>query len=679
MKKILYGGDYNPEQWLNEPKILEQDIEYMKKAGINAVSMGIFSWSMLEPKEGEYHLEWLEERIDRLYENGIRTILATPSGARPKWLADRYPEVLRMDENRVRHLFGARHNHCYTSPVYREKVRRINILLAERFASHPAVILWHISNEYGGECHCPLCQQAFRKWLAERYGTIEKLNKNWWTAFWSHTYGSFEEIESPSPLGESECHGLNLAWKRFVTERTADFIEEEIRALRDGGARQPTTTNLMYDFCLLNYERISQCIDIVSWDSYPTWHKREDIDTALDNAMQHDYMRSLKKKPFLMMESSPSSINWGKVSKLKRPGVLAAAGIQALAHGSESVLYFQMRQSRGSSEKFHGAVIDHSGRDDVRVFQEVSALGEGLNGLQEILGSEVKAQAAIVYDIENRWALEDARGPRNENLYYHESVMKHYGALRKKGLNVDVIHETASLEGYRLVAAPMLYLFHDGFEEKIRAFVEKGGIFVLTYWSGIVDQDDLCFLGGTPYGVMDVFGMRRTETDALYDGEYNSFCPVEESFLKKEYGCRNLCDLITLDGGRALMTYGREFYQGTPAVVENSFGKGMAYYVGADAEQGFYDDFYGHLIDRAGIIPVVEGTVPWGIEVSGRSSADADYIFVQNFRNGHADIGEMELEGEVLYRSGKDGSGRSENSIYMLDPYESLVLKVKKR
>lgn len=291
----------------------------------------------------------------------------------------------------------------------------------------------------------------------------------------------------------------------------------------------------------------------------------------------------------------------------------------------------------------------------------------GLKNLKEIVGSSVKAEAAILYDMENRWALEDARGPRNENLYYHEAVLKHYRALRKKGLNVDVIHETASLDGYRLVIAPMLYLFHDGFEEKIRTFVEKGGTFVLTYWSGIVDQDDLCFLGGTPHGVMDVFGMRRTETDALYEGECNSLCPVEGSFMTKEYECRNLCDLITLEGGRALMTYGTEFYQGTPAVVENAFGQGMAYYVGADAEQGFYDDFYGYLTGKAGIDPVVRGTVPQGIEVSGRSGKDADYVFVQNFRNEAVDIREMKLAGEILY-----GSSAEE-----LAAYESLVLKVK--
>lgn len=675
MQQILYGGDYNPEQWLDEPEILAQDIQYMKKAKINTVTLGVFSWSTLEPEEGVYDFAWLKERIDTLYANGISTILATPSGARPKWLADRYPEVLRVRADRHRNLFGERHNHCYTSPVYREKVAKIDRLLAEQFASHPGVICWHISNEYGGECHCPLCQKAFQDWLRKRYGgDIRRLDKSWWTTFWSHTYRSFDEIESPSPRGEEQLHGLNLDWHRFVTEQTADFMEAEIRAIREGGGRQPVTTNLMYDYPLLDYDRIARSIDIVSWDSYPIWHKKEDIVTALDTGLQHDYMRSLKRKPFLLMESSPSVANWQSVCKLKRPGLLTAAGIQALAHGAESVLYFQIRQSRGSFEKFHGAVIDHSCRDDTRVFKEVSALGGALEGLKEILGSQVEAKAAILYDMEDRWALEGACGPRNKGLHYHESVMKSYRALKDHGLNVDVISETAELTPYRLVIAPMLYMFRDGYEKKIRAFVEEGGCFVLTYWSGIVDEEDLCFLGGTPHGVTDVFGMRRTETDGLYEGETNLLCPAEGSFLTDSYGCKNLCDLIALEGGKALMTYGKDFYQGTPAVVENRYGKGLAYYVGADVEQGFYDALYGHLIHELEIAAVVgrkasgEKLLPAGIEVSERCSQEARYLFIQNFSDTAADISGLELPGKILYGTDKE----------TLEAYGSLVLRAEK-
>ncbi|MFV0499763.1 MAG: beta-galactosidase, partial [Bacilli bacterium] len=236
MKGIIYGGDYYPEQWLDSPEILEKDIEFLKKAKMNVVSIGVFSWSVLEPKEGVFEFDWLEKIINKLYENGISSMLATPSGARPKWLSDKYPEVLRVNNDRSKNLFGARHNHCYTSPKYREKVNTINSKLAERFSKNPAVFIWHISNEYGGECHCDKCQGAFRKWLKEKYGTIENLNSKYWSLFWSHKYDDFDQIESPSTLGEMAVHALNLDWKRFVTYQTADFLKYEINSLKQSGA-----------------------------------------------------------------------------------------------------------------------------------------------------------------------------------------------------------------------------------------------------------------------------------------------------------------------------------------------------------------------------------------------------------------------------------------------------------
>ena len=425
-EKLLHGGDYNPEQWLEYPEILEKDIELFKKAGINTVTMGMFSWSKLEPEEGKYDFQWLLDMVERLYQNGISTILGTPSGARPKWLAEQYPEVLRVDAERRRALFGGRHNHCYTSPDYRKKVWEINKRLGEQIGKHPGVVLLHISNEYGGDCHCPLCQEAFRNWLKEKYGTIEELNRRWNTDFWSHTYQSFDQIESPSPRGEMMLHALNLDWKRFVTHQTADFAMHEKAALRAGGCEKPVTLNFMDDFEGLNYRKFKEVIDVASWDSYPEWHRKPERITAAETAMQHDFMRSLLKKPYLLMESSPSSTNWQDVSKLRKPGVICAAALQAIAHGSDSALYFQMRQSRGASEKFHGAVIDHYGGEDTRVYQEVCEIGEALDRISEVSGTQVRAQAAVVYDTENRWALLDAQGPRNIGMPYQDTAKTGY-------------------------------------------------------------------------------------------------------------------------------------------------------------------------------------------------------------------------------------------------------------
>ena len=666
--RMLHGGDYNPEQWLDRPDILKKDIEYFKKAHINTVSVGIFSWAVLEPEEGKYNLGWLEEIIDNLYKEGISTILATPSGARPKWMADKYPEVLRMDPDRTRRFFGGRHNHCYTSPVYREKIYNINKKLSEHFGKHPAVILWHISNEYGGECHCPLCQEKFREWLKEKYGTIENLNSSWCTTFWSHTYNSFDQIESPSPKGENALHALSLDWKRFVTDRTVDFMRHEISAIRAGGSELPATANLMYDYDGLDYKKFKDVMDIVSWDNYPSWHKKDEYTTAVDGAMQHDLMRSIRKAPFLLMESCPSATNWKPINKLKKPGMHLAASLQAVAHGSDSVLYFQLRQSQGASEKFHGAVIDHYGGDDTRVFREVTEVGEALEQIREIVGSEIKCQAAVLYDRENDWALKDAQGPRNEDMHYQECVQKQYRALRRKGCNTDIITMEHDLSDYKLLTVPMAYMFYHGYAEKLCTFAENGGTLVISYWSGLVDETDKCYLEGTPNGLMEAAGIRTEEIDALYDWEENHGIPETGNHLgiTKSYTCKNLCELAKVSDAEVMMRYSEDFYQGYPVLTHKKYGKGHVYYVAADMEAAFYEDFLGRAADEAGVDTPLD-FVPEGVSVTTRETEDTEYLFIQNFAGKMQTVSVPE-EYEVLY--GTD----SEN----MSPLQTRVLKRKK-
>lgn len=665
---LLHGGDYNPEQWLHMPEILERDIERFKEAKINTVTLGVFSWSKIEPKEGEYHFKWMEEIIDNLYNNGISVVLATPSGARPHWMADKYPEVLRVNEMRQRNLFGGRHNHCFTSPIYRKKVKQINTELVKRFGSHPAVKMWHISNEFSGECHCELCQNAFRDWLKNKYGTIDVLNDRWCTTFWSHIYSSFEQVESPSPLGEKSIMALSLDWKRFVSDQTIDFMEQEIQTIRELGAVQPATTNLMYHFGGIDYFRLAEKVDVVSWDNYPSWHKKEEKETAQDAAFWHDLIRGLKKKPFILMESSPGATNWQEVSKLKKPGMLLSSSLQSIAHGADGAMYFQMRKSRGAEEKFHGAVLDHYDGSDTRTFQDVCKTGDMLERLKEVTGSKTNAQVAVLYDWENLWALEGSKGPRNKDLHYLESVEKSYRALRRLGLNVDIINQKSSMDGYKIVSAPMQYLFHDGFNEKVRKYIENGGIFIMTYWSGVVDENDRCFLGGTPYGLMDVFGLRSEEIDGLYDWEENEICQPENKFegLKDSYICKYLCQLVKPVTAKTLMVYGKDFYAGMPALLENSYGKGKAYYVCADAEQSFYEDFCQKLVQEAGVHRVWMEEIPKGVEITSRSSEETEYVFLQNFNRMAVQVSLP--KGEVLLGC-KNGK---------MEPLDNIVIKIKK-
>ena len=632
---LLHGADYNPDQWLDNPEVLARDIEMMKQTRCNVLSVGIFSWSGLEPEEGRYEFGWLDQVLDTLHANGIHVFLATPSGARPAWMSKKFPEVLRVSKERVKALHGGRHNHCLTSPVYREKVRQMNSALAKRYANHPAVIAWHISNEYGGECHCELCQAKFRDWLKARYGSLEALNQAWWSTFWSHTFTDWQQIESPAPQGEESIHGLNLDWKRFNTAQVCDFCAEEIKPLKAENAALPTTTNFMEYFYDYDYWQLAKVIDFISWDSYPLWHNAED-DCTLGSytAMYHDLMRTLKGgKPFFLMESTPSLTNWQPISKLKKPGMHILSSLQAVAHGSDSVQYFQWRKSRGSVEKFHGAVVDHVGHINTRVGREVEALGKTLSQLDAVVGSRVEAEVAIIFDWESRWAMDNAQGPRNAGLFYEKTVAEHYRPFWEQGIAVDVINADCDLSRYKLVIAPMLYMVREGFAERVDAFVQAGGNFVASYWTGIVNESDLCHLGGFPGPLRPTLGIWAEEIDGLYDHETNSVSGIDgnDLGLTGPYQVTHLCERIQLEGATALATYGSDFYAGEPAVTVHERGEGQAFYVASRNDLVFQRDFFGRLATDLQLPRALPTELPVGITASRRTDGVQEFIFVQNY------------------------------------------------
>ncbi|RKL68210.1 beta-galactosidase [Salipaludibacillus neizhouensis] len=634
--KLLHGADYNPEQWLKYPGVFEEDIRLMKLAKCNVMSVGIFSWVSLEPEEGKFEFGWLDHVLDTFAENGIYVFLATPSGARPAWLSEKYPEVLITGANRVRNLQGERHNHCYSSPVYREKVSIINTKLAERYGNHPAVIGWHISNEFnGGFCHCDHCQGNFTEWLQNRYGSLEKLNEAWWTTFWSHTLTAWSQVVSPAPHGEKSVHGLNLDWKRFITDLTIDFVRNEVAPLRKVNPEIPVTTNFMDGFEPLDYFKFADELDIISWDSYPTWHRsEEESDHAIWISFNHDLMRSIKGgKPFMLMESTPSLTNWQEVSKLKKPGMHALSSLQAVAHGSDTVQYFQWRKSRGSSEKFHGAVVDHVGHEHTRIFQDVSELGQTLYELSEVVGTSIEPEVAIVFDLENRWAVKDSQGPRNIGIHYEKTVENHYKPFWERGVPVDIIDMDSDFSKYKVIVAPMLYMVRSGVGERLEKFVDDGGTLITTYWSGIVNESDLSFLGGYPGPLRKTLGIWSEEIDGLHDGQKNSVVMSKNNNLglNGTFDAVELCDLIHTEGAEVLATYGSDFYAGRPALTVNTFGKGKAYYVASRNEESFNQAFFDKIIEESGVKKVVNTTLPAGVTAQMRTDGKTDYVFIMNF------------------------------------------------
>ena len=597
----------------------------MKLAHINSATVSIFSWAMLEPEEGVYNFEWLDNLMDKLAENGISAILATPSGARPPWLAQKYPEVLRVPESGIRNEFGVRHNHCLTSPVYREKVSNINRLLAERYKNHPALKMWHISNEYCGECHCELCQQAFRDWLKEYYNnSLDELNFKWWNGFWAHWITDWSQINSPKDRGENHVSAMKLCWNRFVSDSHISFYENEIAPLREITPDIPITTNFMKMYDGIDYQKFAKHLDLVSWDNYPAWDRGRNIEEAAETAFVHDAFRSMKNgQPFFLMESTPSLVNWHEVNKLPKPRMQELSSIQAVAHGADSIQYFQWRKSRGGHEKFHGAVVDHCGHENTRVFREVSHLGTVLEKLDGVVGKESNGKVAIICDWENGWAVKHFCGYNNKKRNYFEECVKWYKPFRDKGICVDVIPMDADFSKYDLIIAPFLYMLKDGTAQRIEKYIENGGNFVAGYLTGIVDKDDLCFLGGFPAdNLKNVFGIWCEETDSLPEGMSNGV-----SFNGKDYEVVHICDIIHSQGAKILGEYKKDFYAGMPAVTENAFGNGKAYYVAFRNDNDFASDFCNKLISEIGIESDCGISTPCGVSVRKRGN----HIFVMNF------------------------------------------------
>ena len=632
VKQFLHGGDYNPDQWLDRPDVLEDDIRLMKEAGINVVTLGVFSWSNLEPQEGVYTFEWLDEIMDKMYQSGIYVILATPSGARPVWLARKFPEVMRTDENRVRQLYGGRENHCESSEVWREKVRNIDEQLAKRYAEHPALIMWHLSNEMYGRCYCEKCTEKFRGWLKRKYHTIDNLNKQYWTGFWSHRYTDFNEIEPPSKHGEMQLHGLVIDYSRFYSDLQIEFLQMEKETVKKYNRDIPVTTNMFHLNCGIDYHKLSKILDVMSWDSYPRWHCGKDKTTEWENAIganfTFDYVRAFNGKPFYLMESVPSVPSHFQFCKLKRPRMHMLSSIQAIAAGSDSVQYFQWRKSRGAVEKFHGAVIDHSGSNDTRVFKDVCQVGQKLKEISYLKGTVRKAEAAVIYDYDNIQALSQQVGLRNDKSFFETLSILHYEALVKNYINVDVVSADADFTKYKVIAAPTLYLFKEEIAGKIREFVKSGGSFVLTYYSGIVNKNDLVFSGTMdhpcfpPHDLNDVFGIRVNEIDGICDDEYN-----ELRYKGRAYKALTCCELIEVSRARTLASYLNDFYQGMCAASQNSYGKGNAYYLACHTEKDFLYEFYKDVLNESSVEKIVDTGYIKDVMIFERGGS----IFVMNF------------------------------------------------
>ena len=623
VKKMLYGGDYNPEQW--DEAVWEEDMRMFRLAGIDCVTLNVFSWAALQSDEVTYHFERLDKIMELVRKNNLKVVMATSTAAHPAWMAKKYPEVLRTEFNGMKRKFGSRHNSCPNSPVYQKYSVALARKLAERYGTYDNIVTWHISNEYGGECYCENCEKAFRVWLKEKYGSIEALNKAWNTSFWGHTFYDWDEIVVPNLQSEhfaqdrTTFQGISLDYRRFNSDSILHNYLGEYEAVKAVPPHIPVTTNLMGFYKALDYQKWAGYMDVVSWDNYP-----DPTDPPALVAMRHDLMRGLKQgAPFMLMEQTPSVTNWQSYNLLKRPGDMRLISYQAVAHGADTVMFFQMRRSIGACEKFHGAVIDHVGTENTRVFREVSQLGEELKQLGDTtLDSRTPSKAAMLVDWDNWWALEYSAGPSCD-LKYMDELANYYTALYDNNISVDIISAQDPLDDYKVVIAPVMYMTKPGADEKIRKFVSEGGTFVTTFLSGLVDEHDLVITGGYPGKLRDILGIWVEETDALPSYMKNSF-----SWNEKSYDCGLICDIMHMENAQALASYDKDFYEGTPVLSRNEFGKGHAYYVATRAGQDFYADFLKKVLEEQGVEPVFKPCK--GVEITLRRKEETNFLFFLN-------------------------------------------------
>ncbi len=620
---VRYGGDYNPEQW--PAPVWDEDHAAFDLAHVTTLTVGVFAWAHTQPTEDRYDFSRLDAIVERAHAEGRQVVLATPSGAMPPWLARAYPDACRVDLEGRRHVYGQRHNHCPSSPAFRRLSVAMAARLAERYGDHPAVVAWHVGNEYGGACYCDLCAAGFREWLRARYGTLERLNDAWNALFWSHVFGDWEEVVPPSMLSEhwrgpnhTAFQGITLDYRRYMSDRLREGFVAEKAAIREHDATTPVTTNLMGFYQPVDYHRWADDLDFVSWDNYPPLPD-DPLRTAARMAATHAAMRGLKGgQPFWVMEQTPSITASRDVNPVKRPGVLALWTWQSVAHGADATLYFQMRQSRGACEKYHGALLDHSGRTDTRVFREAADLGAALATTgSALLGARTPARVALLLDWDSWWAVEMTDG-YNRHVSYLQTLLAHHRALWDANVDVDVVPVTADLAAYDVVVAPLLHVLQGDVAQRLTAFVERGGSLVTTFYGGRVDASTNAFLGSPPLDAL--VGARVEETDSGVPGAANPVTLTLDGATTTHDATLVFELLVPDEGTEVVGTYGADFYVGRAAVTRARRGAGSAWHVATGLDDAGLARVLRHVVAGHGLLgPHADDR---GVEVTHRRAPD---------------------------------------------------------
>lgn len=628
---MAYGGDYNPEQWPEQ--VWADDVALMREAGVNLVSVGIFSWALLEPTPGGYEFGWLDRVLDLLHDGGVAVDLATATASPPPWFSRAHPDSLPVTRDGRTLWPGGRQAYCPSSPAYRAAAVALTEQLARRYAEHPALVMWHSNNEYGchvSRCWCDVSAAAFRGWLQARYATLDALNEAWGTAFWSQRYGGWDEIGPPRVAPNFVNPTSQLDFRRFSSDALLELFRAERDVLHAVTPGVPVTTNFMLpSFDGLDYTRWAPEVDLVSNDHYL---RAEDPDNAADLALGADLSRSLGGgAPWLLMEHSTSAVNWQPRNLAKQPGQLRRNSLAHVARGSDGAMFFQWRASRAGAEKWHSGMVPHAGTD-TKVWREVVGLGADLRALAEVAGSRVRTDVAILWDWEAWWALELDSHP-SVDLTWGEEVRAWHRTLWSAGVTADVVHPGADLTGYRLVLVPTLYLVTDGDAGNLSSYVEAGGTLVLGCFSGVVDEHDAVRLGGYPGAFRGLVGVTTEEFFPLAAGQTVGLSDGGTGRVWTELAA------VTGSGVEVVARYTDGPVPGGPAVTRRCDvgpGSGTAWYLTTHPDDATLARLLARVRAEAGVRPAAE--VPAGVEAVRRTHAGpepraASYLFLLN----HAD------------------------------------------
>ena len=619
VKGIAYGGDYTPEQWPRETWI--EDVALMREAGVTLVSVGIFAWALIETAEGVYDFEWLDEIIDLLHGNGIAVDLGTPTASPPAWFFAAYPDARVVTREGVTMSFGSRGMASHSSPEYRAASARIAGTLAERYGNHPAVVLWHVHNEYGvpvGEDYSPNAVLAFREWLKSRYGSLDELNRAWGTAFWGQHYGEWGHIGAPAAAPSVVNPAQRLDFARFTDHQLRACFVAEREAIREH-ASQPITTNFMANSSsTADLWAWGREVDIVSDDHY-LW--AADPEGEIGLAIAADLSRSVGGgKPWILMEHSTSAVNWQPRNVAKRSGELARNSLAHLGRGADAILFFQWRASRSGAEKFHSAMIPHAGTSS-RVWREVVELGNALPHLEELRGSTVVSEVAILWDYESFWA-QDLEWRPSVDVRHDERIRAFYERCWRDGITIDFALPGHDLSKYKLVIAPAQYLLTAADAANLTSYVEGGGTLVVSFFSAVVDENDAVHEGG--YGAP----LRRTLGVTVEE-----FLPLREGATTTvDFGGSQLVadvwhEHLALEGAEVVATYVDGPGAGAAAITRNELGAGVGWYVSTRLDAEGLATVMAAVYRDAGL--EVSGH-PSGLEVVTRRGKDADYIVAIN-------------------------------------------------